>query len=137
MRRSFLVLAAVSLVAAAGCRASSATSSAPPSPDAGPALANFTDTLPQPAVMENASTTPGTVEVSLDASPAGPIPAKTLLFTLPPAHSPANAASLWARSNAGAPGACFYQVSPTGEVRTGEACEATELVLDDGSFWKD
>ena len=43
--------------------ACSATPEAPPPPP-------FVDTLPQPAAMDNASTAPGTVEVTLTASPA-------------------------------------------------------------------
>lgn len=57
----FFALLLVCIVAA--CGGSSSSSANPP-----PAAPAFTDTLPQPAVIDNASSAPGTVEVSLVAA---------------------------------------------------------------------
>jgi bilirubin oxidase len=62
-----LAITAIAVIAACGSTPAPEHNAAPSS---GPAAAAFTDTLPQPATLENVSTTPGTVEMSLVASPA-------------------------------------------------------------------
>jgi bilirubin oxidase len=71
LHRSRALLAVVSLAfSVVACTSSSQPAPAAPdnsAADAGPAPNDFQDTLPQPATMDNASSAPNTVEVSLTA----------------------------------------------------------------------